>query len=217
MDWEPAAHPYGANRLMPRNLQADPESRRRICDVSLAMCRRHGTKTTVAAVAQRLRMSPANIYRFYPSKFALYDAVLEHVLEKSLKAAVANAERPVSASERLKDHVLGERQFMLDGMSSERELFGLMLLGIEQSWPAVENHKAQLRLIVLGLIQQGIEACEFAPQDCEFAADCFCASTAMLSHPAKVKGKTALERQITPKNLISFLIRALRHAECPKS
>ena len=216
MDRERAAPARGTDCLMPRNLHADPETRNRIRDAGFALCRRYGTRTTVAAVARQLRMSPANIYRFYPSKLALYETILELVLEKSLEVAAANAGRSITASEKLKGHVLGQYQFMRDRVSDDPALFSLLFLGTEESWPTVEKHAAQLRVIVSDLIKEGIETGEFPQQDSVLAAGCFCASVAMLCDPREVNRSTARERPVTPEILISFAIKALRYSEWPE-
>ncbi|MGK9283499.1 TetR/AcrR family transcriptional regulator [Sinorhizobium meliloti] len=203
--------------LMPRSLPTDQENRLRILDASITVCRKQGVKATVSAIARQLHMSPANVYRFFPSKFALHDAVLERVLENSLKAASTNARRPVSAAARLTDHVLGQNRFMLDRMSDDRNLFDLMVVGSKQHWPAAETHRDELQLVARDLIQQGIKAHEFPQQDSALAADCFCASTVILHHPPTVQGAASWMRSVAPDDLISFAIRALRQAECSKT
>jgi len=68
-----------------------------------SLFRRFGMKTSVAAIAGELSMSPANIYKFFPSKRAIIEAVSERrmlVLRKQL-LAVTKSRKP--AFERIKD------------------------------------------------------------------------------------------------------------------
>src|SRR5271156_4614112 len=57
------------------------ETRARILDQSHALFRQFGySKTTVADIARELEMSPANIYKFFPSKKALTEAAADRNL-----------------------------------------------------------------------------------------------------------------------------------------
>ncbi|MFZ0209549.1 MAG: helix-turn-helix domain-containing protein, partial [Roseiarcus sp.] len=51
------------------------ETRARILEVAWDLIRELGARATIADVADRLGMSSANVYRFYPSKQALSEAV----------------------------------------------------------------------------------------------------------------------------------------------
>ena len=52
------------------------ETRERIMEAAEALFRRMGfPKTAVADIAAELGMSPANIYRFFPSKNAIVEAI----------------------------------------------------------------------------------------------------------------------------------------------
>lgn len=59
-------------------------------------------KTTVADIARALKMSPANVYRFFDSKKAINEAVLERLIGEveALLAGIANrpGSRPHSGS-----------------------------------------------------------------------------------------------------------------------
>ena len=53
----------------------EPDTRERILEVALRLFREIGyQKTTVADIAKVLRMSPANVYRFFDSKKAIHEA-----------------------------------------------------------------------------------------------------------------------------------------------
>src|SRR6516225_6195429 len=57
------------------------DTRTRIVEVADALFRRIGyAKTTVADIAAELDMSPANVYRFFPSKNAIVEAICRRCL-----------------------------------------------------------------------------------------------------------------------------------------
>ena len=54
----------------------EPDTRERILEVAERLFREIGyQKTTVADIAKVLRMSPANVYRFFNSKKAIHEGV----------------------------------------------------------------------------------------------------------------------------------------------
>ena len=50
------------------------ETRERILEAAWDLFRQLGARTTIAEVADKLGMSSANVYRFFPSKQALSEA-----------------------------------------------------------------------------------------------------------------------------------------------
>ena len=59
-------------------------------------------KTTVADIARELRMSPANVYRFFPSKSAITEAIAERLLEQVIAAVRAIAAGPGTPPDRVR-------------------------------------------------------------------------------------------------------------------
>src|SRR5258707_15142842 len=83
------------------------DARTRILDGAERLFRHYGyTKTTVADIARDLGMSPANIYRFFPSKAAIHQALAERMVAEKEIATLKIARLPVSASERLRLYVI---------------------------------------------------------------------------------------------------------------
>ncbi len=57
------------------------DTRARIMETAETLFRRMGfAKTAVADIAGELRMSPANVYRFFPSKNAIVEAICQRCL-----------------------------------------------------------------------------------------------------------------------------------------
>ena len=73
------------------------DTRARIMETAETLFRRLGyAKTTVADIASELDMSPANIYRFFPSKTAIVQAMCQRCLSELEDKvwAVARSTRP---------------------------------------------------------------------------------------------------------------------------
>src|ERR671931_2772536 len=78
------------------------DTRARIMDTAEALFRRLGyAKTAVADIAAELRMSPANVYRFFPSKIAIVEAICQRCLLECEEKVWTVARSRSPASERL--------------------------------------------------------------------------------------------------------------------
>src|SRR6266403_3702193 len=60
-------------------------------------------KTTVADIARALRMSPANVYRFFDSKKSINEGVARILMSEVEHASQVIATRPRGATERLRE------------------------------------------------------------------------------------------------------------------
>ncbi|WP_439370335.1 TetR/AcrR family transcriptional regulator [Bradyrhizobium sp. PMVTL-01] len=76
--------------------------RNRIVDAAIELYREIGhEKATVADIARETSMSSANVYRFFPSRQAIEDAIVEKLLDQVVIAAAAAAGEPDEALQRL--------------------------------------------------------------------------------------------------------------------
>lgn len=91
-----------AQILLPSD-DAAPTTRDRIVETAARSFQEIGyQKTTVADIARTLKMSPANVYRFFESKKAINEAVVEQLTGEieAMIAAIADAPK-LGAAERL--------------------------------------------------------------------------------------------------------------------
>ncbi len=182
----------------------------RILGAAETLCALYGSgKTNVRDIASYLNMSPANVYRFFPSKLALYDELVARVLEDNVPVMQFDPERLTNA-EKLRKFMLGLHQRVLALMRDEEKIFDLLTVADDERWPAFEAHAKRTRDIVAELVEAGIRAQEFRQQDSLRAAECLCASTAALWEPKATRSFHSRHSLITPEDLISFSIEALR-------
>src|SRR4249920_1992702 len=82
----------------------EPDTRERILVVAERLFREIGyQKTTVADIAKVLRMSPANVYRFFDSKKAIHEGVARSMMGGVEQAAEAIATSKGPAASRLRE------------------------------------------------------------------------------------------------------------------
>src|SRR6201981_4190473 len=81
----------------------EPDTRERILVVTERLFRQIGyQKTTVADIAKELRMSPANVYRFFDSKKAIHESVARSLMGEVEIEARRIASPPGPAQPRLR-------------------------------------------------------------------------------------------------------------------
>ena len=161
----------------------------RILDAAERMLRKHGAeKTNVVDIACALGMSHGNIYRHFPSKKALLDAVAMrwmNIVTAPLQAIVENRSRP--AGERLSDWFDTLRAMKLKKTRDDPELFRVHFRYVESMREKVDEHVVTLLGQLENIIRDGIEKKEFSPKlDAAQAARAFMAATSRFHHPALV-------------------------------
>ena len=83
------------------------DTRERIMETAETLFRRMGfAKTAVADIAAELRMSPANIYRFFDSKIAIVEAICRRCLSAVEEKAWAVARSKAPAASRMERLIL---------------------------------------------------------------------------------------------------------------
>jgi AcrR family transcriptional regulator len=140
----------------------------------------------VADIAAELGMSPANVYRFFPSKNAIVEAICQRCLaEVEAKTwAVARDSRP--AGERLERLILEVLNFHKENHFTEPRVKELVLAAIELSWNAIRAHKEMMRAAVETILREGIASGEFEPVEPHETAHLILLSVIAFTHPVMV-------------------------------
>ena len=117
--------------------------------------RQLGARTTVADVAERLGMSSANVYRFFPSKQALTDAVCASQLAALTDAAHAAAARPGSARQRARAMILALHEAMREQMLHEARVHEIVDVALKEQWPAIDAFMADCAATLAAVVADG--------------------------------------------------------------
>jgi AcrR family transcriptional regulator len=161
----------------------------RILDAAESLLRRHGAeKTNVVDVARMLGMSHGNIYRHFPSKKALLDAVAVrwlNVVTAPLEAIACDRSRPAAA--RLKSWFDHLRAAKLKKVRGDPELFRVHYKYVQALREVSDEHVTNLLGQVERIIADGITTKEFSPKlNTTAAARAFLQATSRFHHPALV-------------------------------
>jgi AcrR family transcriptional regulator len=183
----------------------------RILEAAEEQFRRMGyAKTAVADIARALEMSPANIYRFFPSKSAINEAICEkHFAEvHGLLRAIMAEDRP--AAERLERYVIELHRFNKTRCVAEKRLHDMVAAGMEENWQAVERHIAAIHQMVAELIADGVARGEFAPGvDPADASKAVCTACTGVLHPALIAQFAHKDLEEDARRVVRYLLRAL--------
>ena len=195
----------------------DPaETRTKILEEAERLFRHYGySKTTIGDISEACCMSPANIYRFFPSKSALVEAMVREVIA-DLEARLLTIVRTQSAaSERLARLIKEVHQHTLDNYLDHRKVHEIVLIAMQEQWLTLREHLDKVAAFMGEIIKSGVERGEFAPCDIYRTAKCVHASVVTLCHPAMVALKLDEEDRVTPDEMAAFLINALKTGGCP--
>lgn len=151
-------------RAQPRSKPED--TRARIMETAEALFRRLGyAKTAVADIAAELGMSPANVYRFFPSKNAIVEAICRRCLGELDEKVWAAARARGPAAARLERLVLEILQYHKENFYTDKKVHDIVLIAIEDSWDAIQAHKGVILNAIELILRDGMEAGEFERVD----------------------------------------------------
>ena len=169
-------------------VRAKPDdTRARIVETADTLFRRLGfAKTAVADIAAELQMSPANVYRFFPSKTAIVQAICQRCLSEVEETAWSIARSKAPASQRIERLILEILSYHKENLLTEQRVNDIVLVAIEHNWDHIRAHKDALRNVVELILRDGIETGEFEAVDPRTTAELIMQSTVVFTHPVLI-------------------------------
>src|SRR6201985_1887640 len=111
----------GVCTVNPQGKTKPDATRARIMETAEALFRRLGfAKTAVADIAAELKMSPANVYRFFASKNAIVEAICRRCLSELYERMWAAARSRASAASRMERLFLEIYAYHKDNLITEK-------------------------------------------------------------------------------------------------
>ena len=127
-------------------------------------------KTTVADIAHNLRMSPANVYRFFTSKAEIHEAVGRRLLSEIEEAVDDIVQQPGSASQKLRATIAAIERANAQRFQSNRKLHELVETAFNENWPIVYEHGRRIEKSLTEIIAQGNRDGDLHAQESDVAA-----------------------------------------------
>jgi AcrR family transcriptional regulator len=156
----------------------------RILEAAEDVLRRFGpNKATVVDVARALGVSHGSVYRHFPSKAALRDAVTEGWLHRVSAPLAEIAARKGPAPERLRQWfealMAAKRRKVLD----DPEMFATYFRLASDAREVVQAHVDELVGQIARIIEDGVKSGTFSVKDPKVAAKAVFDATARFHHP----------------------------------
>jgi AcrR family transcriptional regulator len=199
--------------------QVETDTRERILVTAERLFREIGyQKTTVADIAKALRMSPANVYRFFDSKKSINAGVARRLMGQVEGESQAIAQQPGSAASRLRRLLATINRMNSDRYVGDTKMHEMVAVAMEENWDVCRAHMECITGIMAKVIADGIATGEFHVPDAGLAA--VCTSTAMVRffHPQLI-AECADKPSPTLDQMIDFVISGLKaqHAKSQSS
>ena len=164
------------------------KARARILEAAEEQFRRAGYhRTSVADIAAGLGMSPANIYRFFPSRDAINESICGRVVNEVADIAFAIARTDAPALEKLDRILTAVHHHNKTKLIKERRMHDMIVAAMQNNWGIIKAHIARMVTIFEMIIGEGIEAGEFEVEDAAEAARAVKSAFTSFFHPILIE------------------------------
>ena len=193
--------------LISENVEND--TRERILVVAERLFRQIGyQKTTVGDIAKELRMSPANVYRFFDSKKAIHEGVARSLMGEVEIEAQRIADTPGPAAPRLRELLTTVHRMNCERYIGDAKLHEMVAVAMEESWEVCVAHVEHITETIGAVIGQGMASDEFERADVPLAAMCACTAMIRFFHP-QIIAQSAHKPGPSLDQMIDFILAGL--------
>lgn len=187
----------------------ETDTRERILVVAERLFRQIGyQKTTVADIAKELRMSPANVYRFFDSKKAIHEGVARGLMGEVEQAAQTIAAGRGPAASRLRELMKTVHRMNTERYVGDSKLHEMVEIAMEEDWDVCVAHMLLITETIGSVIGQGAATGEFEVADVPLAAMCACTGMMRFFHPQMI-AQCATKPGPTIDEMIDFIVAGL--------
>jgi len=187
----------------------EPDTRERILVVAERLFREIGyQKTTVADIAKVLRMSPANVYRFFDSKKSIHEGVACVLMGEVELEAQRIADDKGQAGLRLRELMKTVHRMNSERYVGDSKLHEMVAIAMEEDWGVCVAHIERITQTMGSVIAQGAATGEFEVADLEEAALCCCTGMLRFFHPQMI-AQCANKPGPTIDQMIDFILASL--------
>jgi len=155
-----------ASRLLDATVPADA----RLLNIASDHLKRFGARqVTVVSIADAAGMTHANVYRYFPSKAALIDAVAGQWLKRVETLIAAIADAPDPADDKLERLLQAWARTHRDLLRDDPHLFDVYCTATETRRAIVRRHRTRMRQLTERVFDEGIATGKFETRDRERA------------------------------------------------
>jgi AcrR family transcriptional regulator len=193
--------------LVSEHIEVDP--RERILEAAERLFRQIGyQKTTVGDIAKELRMSPANVYRFFESKKAIHKAVARALMGEVELEARRIVAQPGPARQRFRQLVTTINRMNTERYVGDSKLHEMVEVAMQEDWDVCVAHMECIASVIGEVIAQGVASGEFEAPDLQLSSLCACTAMMRFFHPQMI-AQCADKPGPTIDQMIDFVIASL--------
>ena len=192
---------------MNENVVLTPE---RILEVTEDVLRRFGlAKATVVDVARALDVSHGSVYRHFPSKASLREAVAKRWLDRTNAPLQKIAESSGAASAKLERWLRTMIAIKHKKVLDDPEMFATYLALAQEACKVVKAHKDGLVDQIAHILSEGVKLGAFQVADIKATARALFDATSRFHHPAHSEEWSDAQLAARIDALLSLLLRGL--------
>jgi AcrR family transcriptional regulator len=182
----------------------------RILEATEDVLRRYGlAKATVVDVARALDVSHGSVYRHFPSKASLRQAVAKRWLDRANAPLQEIAEAAGPAPARLEKWLRTMFEIKYKKVCDDPEMFATYLALAQEACEAVKAHKERLVDQVAHILSDGVKQGAFHVTDAKVSARAVFDATTRYHHPAHSDEWKDLQLAARIDALLALLLRGL--------
>ena len=193
--------------LVAEHIEGD--TRDRILEVAERLFRQIGyQKTTVGDIAKELRMSPANVYRFFESKKAIHQSVARGLMGEVELEARRILARPGAVIPRFRELLTTINRMNTERYVDDNKLHEMVEIAMQEDWEVCVTHMECIAGVIGQMIAQGAASGEFEVPDLQLASLCTCTAMMRFFHPQMI-AQCATKPGPSIDQMIDFVIAGL--------
>ena len=182
-----------------------------ILAAATALVRRLGEgKTNMVDIGKALGVSHAALYRFFPSKAAVMDAIVQEAMDDEEELASKWLEADGSAAERLLRMVLDIHRRKRARFTGDREIHDLYRRILVERQDMIIAYAQRMTLLIQKLIAQGVDRGEWQVSDVFQAASVVRDAVTAFIHPQLVA--QAIETNVSVEDQLRGTVLTLTRA-----
>lgn len=188
------------------------DMRARILQVAEDQCRRLGHhKTSMAGIAADLGISPASLYRFFPSRQIVFDAICHRAVKELADIAFAVALTRLPAREKTERLLTAVHRRNTERAVRDRHMHDMIVAIGGASAEIFPVHIGRMERILETVIREGIRTGEFETDHPAGAARALNGAFSVFLHPALVEHCIRYDRdsETTLRDQIRIVLQAL--------
>ena len=118
-------------------------------------------KTTVADIAATLGMSPANVYRYFPTKASINESLCDRLVRQIESRCYDSLVQDGTSTERLKRFIMEYHRTIKTSAIKEKRLYDMVSIAMTEHWSVIQGHTERIMELLRIIIEQGILFGEF--------------------------------------------------------